>query len=518
MLAIGGCDAPSRAQPREEPPASVARTIEARTIEAPAKQEVARQEVAALEAVKREAALQAATREPAIAARAAAAVEDDAGLAAWERALKAADRVRTGGAWQYDAVVAKEKEAFAAIRALPEDDPRFVEAQCLLAQRQHVGAEVEAALLAAIARLRAHPPAEPYAYLDRLDLISVSLGSAIDEDGTVQINPGTTITSAGDCARPDLALLTCLLIESYHSYGMFRRAYEGVTPPAVADPFRAASQTLIDFHAELVKAEGPKSPRAAALVERLSWACHWSQRKRFKKICVADDKAYDQALPVRLAALGEDHPLTRASLLRVAVQRLSAETGRNEQEARALLTRAAAGESASAPQATAAVLLALFEFRDGKVEEALARLAAVEAAGAEVFGDDTWTFGHVLQIHSDALKAARRYPEALRVSRRYLALNPPADARTVYPGHAELLAAAGEHAAAIEEYGRRIAYATWLEETGGNQPARQDGRDKRVADLKGRAGVRRAIGDASGAEADLAEARRIESGPPVAPD
>lgn len=508
-LAVGaGCDAPFRAREREEPPAETAKP-EAVKSEAVKSAVVARRESARSEGSK--------VVTPAIAAPAAVGAGDGP---EWERMLREADRLRSGGPGQYGAAVMKEKAAFAAIRALPADDPRFVEAQCLLAQREHVGADVEAALLAGIARLRAHPPADNYAYLDRVDLISIVLGSGIDDDGTVQIAPGTTITSAGDCSRADVASLTGLLIDSYHSYGMFKRAYEGVTPPAVPDAFRAASQTLIDLHAELVKAEGAKSPRAAALIERYAWACHWSQRKKFKKICVADDEAYEQALPVRLAALGEEHPLTRASLLRVAAQRLSEAGGRKEEEARQLLERAAKGEIVSAPQATAAVLLALFLFRDGKVDEALALFAEVEAVGEQVLGDDKWTYGHVLQIYSDALKAVRRYPEALRVFKKHLALQGPlpADARVVFPGYAELLAAAGERAAAIEEYGRRVDYAVWLEETGGNQPARQMGRDQRLAALRGRAAVRRAIGDASGAEADLAEAKTIEAGPPVTPD
>lgn len=95
---------------------------------------------------------------------------------------------------------------------------------------------------------------------------------------------------------------------------------------------------------------------------------------------------------------------------------------------------------------------------------------------------------------------------------------PPGVKALPWPGFAELLAAAGEREEALKEFERRIAHALELEQTGGNAPARRTGRDPRIADLKARAEARRAAGDAAGAAADLAEARAIEQGPPVAPD
>lgn len=440
---------------------------------------------------------------------------------AWEQKLDEANALGASGRW--DAFVKKnasENEAFALIRALPADDPRFVEAQCTLARRKHVGAEAEAATLAAIARLRAHPPADNYAFLDRDDLLTTELHATIADDGAVRLAPQTILTSEGDCTKADVAMLTMMLIESYHSFAMFEKAYAGTPPPAVPDAFRAASQTLLDLHAELVRQYGGKHPRPAALVERLYWACHWSQRKQHPKICYLEKderKAFEQALAAREATHGEDHPLTRASLLRVGAARLAED---KLDLARALLTRASAGELTGENQATAAAALALLALQAGKTDEGLALFARIEANSGRIYGDDWSSHSNVLQLYASALRAARRYPEALRVFRKFIALMPssPGSKPLPWPGFAELLAAAGEHDEALEEFERRIAYAVELEQTGANAPARQMGRDQHLADLRARAEVRRTAGDTAGADADLAEARKIEQGPPVPPD
>lgn len=446
---------------------------------------------------------------------------DDATIPDWQKMLDEANAHRASGRWDaFQKMNASESEAFALIRALPEDDPRFVEAQCILAQRRHVGAEAEAATLAAIAHLRAHPPADKYAFLDRDDLLTTELHATIADDGAVNLSPQTILTSVGDCTKADIAMLTMMLIESYHSYAMFEKAYAGTAPPAVPDAFRAASMTLLDLHGELVREYGAKHPRPAALVERLYWACHWSQRKKHPKICYVEKderKAYEQALAAREASLGEDHPLTRASLLRVGAARLAED---KVDLARALLTRASAGELTGENQATAAAALALLALQAGKTDEALALFARIEATSDRIYGDDWSSHSNVLQLYASALRAARRYPEALRVFRKFLAVMPasPGSKPLPWPGFAELLAAAGEHDEALEEFERRIAHAVELEQTGANAPARQMGRDQRLEDLRARAELRRAAGDATGAEADLAEVRKIEQGPPVPPD
>lgn len=441
---------------------------------------------------------------------------------AWRAALAEADALSATGAWQdYPKVKAAETRAFAAIRALPADDPGYVEAQCELAERGHVGADVEAALLGALARLRAHPPADPYAHLDRDDLLRTALHASIEEDGAVRMSPDTGLASVRDCERADVASLQMMLIDSYHTYAMFRRAYPEVTPPAVADPFKAASQALLDLHAELVKKYGARHARPAALVERMYWACHWSHRKQHPKVCYREDKdeakVYEQALAARLATYGEDHPLTRASLLRVGALRLAA--GKTA-EARGLLTRAMAGEFDGESKATAAAILALLAFDAGARDDGLALFARIEANGDTIYGADWWTHGAMLQLYSSALQAAGRPADALRVFKKHLAIQPKPRGGSLLPtpGYAELLTAAGEHDEAIAEYGRRIAHANELEATGANFLARDDGRSKRLADLTARAAVRRAAGDASGADADLAEVRAIRSGPPVVPD
>lgn len=442
----------------------------------------------------------------------------------WEKLLNESRELAAAGRWEnIGPARAKELEAIRAIRELPEDDPRYVEAQCVLAERAHVGADHEAALLGAIARLRAHPPAnfDRYAHLDRDDLITTTIGAAFTDDGKILLNPSNGLTSAGDCSKPDLALLITLLIDGYHSYGMFRRAYPDVTPPAVEDPFKAASQALLDLHAELIKEYGAKHARPAALVERYYFACHWSHRKRHPKICYTEKderKVYEQALVAREATYGEDHPLTRASLLRVGVELLNND---KREEALALLKRAMAGEIDDESKATAAAIVATMAMQAGRVDEGLAIFGRVEAAGPAAFGEDDWSYGGVLQLHASALRASRRFPEALRVFKKYLATQgagAPGSRQLPWPGYAELLVAAGERDEALAEYERRIAYAVELERTGANAPARQEGRDQTLKDLRARADLRRAVGDAAGAEADLAEARRIEAGPPVPPD
>ena len=440
----------------------------------------------------------------------------------WAELLAESDALSRSGVWDnMGPARIKEAEAFAEIRALPDSDPRFVEAQCVLAQRGNVGADVEAALLAGIARLRAAPPADKYAFLDRDDLLTTEPNATIADDGAVSLAPQTILTSAGDCAAADIAMLTMELIESYHGFAMFAKAYAGTPPPDVPDAFRAASQTLLDFHAELVREYSNKHPRPAALVERLYWACHWSHRKKHPKICFPEQdehRAFEQALAAREAALGEDHPLTRASLLRVGAARLAA--GKAD-EARALLTRASAGEIDRESEATAAMLLALLALSDKKTDDALAQFARIEPRSDRIFGADWYAHAQALQLHSSALRASKHYPEALRVYRRYLAVQPappPGSKRTSAPGFAELLAEAGARDEALAEYAVRIAAALELEQTGANAPARQMGRDQRLADLRARADLHRRMGNAAAAEADLAEVRALEQGPPVPPD
>jgi hypothetical protein len=106
----------------------------------------------------------------------------------WEKLLKESRELSAAGRWEnIGPARAKELEAIRAIRELPEDDPRYVEAQCVLAERAHVGADHEAALLGAIARLRARPPAnfDKYAHLDRDDLITTTIGAVFTDDGKI---------------------------------------------------------------------------------------------------------------------------------------------------------------------------------------------------------------------------------------------------------------------------------------------------------------------------------------------
>ena len=354
------------------------------------------------------------------------------------------------------------------------------------------------------AATRVDPPADEYAFLDRDDLMVTTISAMFLDDGTVQMNPHTGLNSFNGCAQADVALLKMMLIDSYETYGMYRRMYTEVPPPNVPDAFRAASQTLLDFHAELVREYGAKHARPAALVERMYWACHWSHRKQHPRICYREEEAhrtFEQALAAREATYGEDHPLTRASLLRVGVVRLA--EGKVDQ-ARTLLTRASAGEIDTPSKANAAAILGVLALQAGETDEGLALLARVDAGSDRIYGDDHWTRRQMLQLYASALQAGRRYPEALRVLRRFIASHPapqPGSPPQTWPGYAELLAAAGEHAEAIAEYERRIEEAIVLEQTGANDLARQKGRDTRLADLRARAELRRLTGDLRGMEA-----------------
>ncbi len=354
--------------------------------------------------------------------------------------------VRTWGpAWERAG--AQVDQVVAAVAA---DDPRYAEAHCTWAEfsrRQMSSADPVKHLLQALESIRARTPvdaADRFRSLDHSFLITDftwKIGPRGMLEGGPQMAGAATRPNA--CRNADEALLRNRLISSYQS--------PSIGSPRKADRKRSAREMRALFE-DVSKALGPKHAYVASLYE-IAWYfhCRGSGRRLLGPACPGR-RGLQNALQIRQAELGEDHLLTRASMLHLAASHW---LQGSRSKMRPLLEKLMSGTLSDEYRTIATVLVALLDEAAGKREQALKGMDRAASAAVTTLVDNSYTHHQLHILHGELRSLAGRHRDAVASYRAARSLMPPLP--WVKKRNAELLRAAGMNEQALVAYNGLIA-------------------------------------------------------------
>ncbi len=336
------------------------------------------------------------------------------------------------------------------VSAVTADNPRYAEAHCTwaeFARRQMSSADPVKHMLQALESIRARAPvdaAERFRSLDHSFLItdfSWKIGPRGMLEGLPQMAGAATRLNA--CRNPDEALLRIRLIDSYQS--------PSIGSPRKAERKRAAREFRALFE-DVSKAVGPRHAYVASLYE-IAWYfhCRHSSNHRLLGPACPGRRGLQESLRIRQAELGEDHLLTRASMLHLAASHWL--QGRRT-KARPLLEKLISGNLSDESRTVATVLVALLEEEAGKREQALTLMDKAASAAATTLVDNSWTHHQLRILHGELLSLAGRHRDAVASYRAARSVMPPLP--WVKVRNAELLRAAGMNEQALAAYNALI--------------------------------------------------------------
>lgn len=345
-------------------------------------------------------------------------------IAQWELALVAAHNDRELHGFDPRATDRAFERAGALIDALPQSDPRYVEAHCRFAMgQQHAIAETHYLLANAVLRKQLPKGEARWRFLD---LPGTSLATRFsDATPEMQTRIHPEIMGIGHlddvCRVPDLALLELGQADIYHAAGKRR---PGEPPRRERRPkgtklVRAGSNHTLAVLQEVQAELGADHVYVAALRERLMMECDRNEQQRFPKICRPDDEVRRDVLAVRIRELGDAHRLTRRSKFMVAYDQLDAA---GLPEGKRLLQQITEGTHDDV-WVLAHQVLAGIELNDGKPEAAFDRLRVVMEEVPRIYAEDQWDHQQAWKIWAEVARAAGKRDVAEHASTQSQAVN-----------------------------------------------------------------------------------------------
>lgn len=280
----------------------------------------------------------------------------------------------------------------AAVKQLPDSEPRILEALCLAGNQSLVPMPERAALWKrAVAIASTTPPPDVKARYASLARATVRVGFAYEYalytfsgspiGSKPELSGGSTMlptTQDDECLRIDLAFLKMQLIESWHGTGM---GVAMVSPTgsggAVSERMYASAAAMFAaLYDEAARDLGPEDPLLATLLDfGLAYCDRKTRASHARSACPPERKALERALALREKGFGADHPLTNASRLNLGQTLLA---GRDTRRAETLIAAAAATRPGDRYTVEALRTLAGIQFMRGEKVEAEA--SAAEAA------------------------------------------------------------------------------------------------------------------------------------------